>query len=218
MKKYNGKEFSKLVSEKVIEKANMTRLELLNSVIYCIVGVDCKRAAYFDGTAYLISKKTRDKYEGKTLDSFPIFYSKSGYVYEEYHEDMLKQHYLEKHDKNSLYFDDDDISLFDEIIEYIVEAEIAPEIISQKEPFTKSAFIKLLASDIVVLPSINMTRFCYFSLNKADYCKLKNVKDVINYISDRVLEILQKKSLLVSIDINSLSPLKRNPQTDATNA
>lgn len=208
MKKYKCKELSELVSKNVLEKTKKTKLELLNDVIYCIVGVDCKRPLTFDGTAYLINKKTREKYEGKILDSLPIFYSKREYVYEEYHRDMLNRCYLEKHNKNSLYFDNTDIYLFDEIIEYIIASEIAPEIISQIEHFTKPTLIEKLAADIIVYPSINMTRFCYVSLYKTDYCKLKDLDSIINYISDKVIEILQKKSLLVSIDINSLEPKK----------
>lgn len=206
MKKYDGKHISKLVSEKVVEKTNMIKLELLNNVIYCIVGANCKKPVCFDGTVYLITKKTRSKYEGKILDSLPVFYSKSEYVYEEYHRDMLHQNYLKKNNQNVLYFDNNDTHLFDEIIEYIVESEIAPEIVFQIEHFTKPSIIEKIASDIIVSPSINMTRFCHISLNKEDYCKLKNTEDIINFLSDGVIKILQKKSLLVSIDINSLSP------------
>lgn len=209
MKKYNSDDYAKLVSEKVLEKTKKTKLELLNDTIYCVVGIDSKQPSRYRGMSFIISGKTRNTYAGKTLKEFPMAcYYEREYAYERNYRHRLNDYYFNKSDNDSLLFDDNDIHIFDQIVKYIVCSEIAPQINVHSDYLNQLLPIEKITSNIVVKPGINMRQFCHVYLDKKSYSMLKEFDDILNYISDKVIEIFQENSLLVCVDINSLSPEK----------
>lgn len=208
MKKYTAEEFSKLVGEKVLEKIRKIKLEILNEMVYCIIGIDNKHpVCYGDGygTSYIINSKTKELYVKEPITSAIMFCTQREYSYERSYKEFLQRHYFHKKSKNPLLFEEDDVNIFDNIIEYIVKCEIASEIMAHADYHKKSPIDKL-AFDIAVFPSINMKQFCHVHLDKREYEKLNNFDDILNYISDKVVETINEYSLLINVALNQSFP------------
>lgn len=201
----NYDNFFKAINEKVLEKTKRTRLDLLNNGFYCITGAITEKIRPHDGVTIMIKGKKRDEYFGKTLTEFPLIYPfEKTYAYERNYQNLLRNFYSFKKNKNVLLFEKDDEKVFDEIVKYIICSEIAEEIVYRMD-FNDSYPILDLLCPIHRSQGKNMTQFSHVYLDKRVYKKLKSIDDIVNYISDLVIETMNNACLLVVIDIRTFN-------------